>query len=53
MIRIIVDVCFAGIGFLLGGTLGLGTVICAFLVGPAAGIFLPIAERFCSKFVKE
>ena len=52
MVRIIVDVCFAGVGFLFGGTVGLGTVICAFLVGPAAQIFLPIAERFCGKAVK-
>lgn len=44
--RIIVDVCFAGIGFLLGGTLGIGTVICAFVVGPVAGIFLPFNGKW-------
>lgn len=32
IMRVIVDVCFAAVGFLLGGTLGLGTVICAFVV---------------------
>ena len=53
IVRIIVDVCFAGIGFLLGGTLGLGTVICAFLVGPTAQLFLPISERICGYFLKK
>lgn len=53
IIRIIVDVCFALIGFLLGGTIGLGTAICAFLVGPAAQIFLPISEKICGRFLIE
>lgn len=53
IVRIIVDVCFAGVGFLLGGTVGLGTVICAFLVGPTAQAFLPIAEKRCGRFVEE
>ncbi len=48
-VRIVVDVCFAALGFALGGTLGLGTVICACLVGPVAQIFLPISEKFCSR----
>ena len=45
VIRIIVDVLFAGLGFLMGGTVGLGTVICAFLVGLVAGVFLPINKK--------
>lgn len=40
IIRIIVDVLFVGIGFLLSGTVGAGTVVCAFLVGPVANLFL-------------
>lgn len=51
IIRIIVDVCFAGIGFLLGGTLGLGTIICACLVGPTAQIFLPVSEKICGRLL--
>ena len=47
IVRIIVDVCFAGIGFLLGGTLGLGTIVCACLVGPTAHIFMPFSEKLC------
>ena len=53
IVRIVVDVCFAGIGFLLGGTLGLGTVVCAFLVGPTAQKFLPISEKICQKVLKQ
>ena len=53
MIRILVDVCFAGIGFLLGGTLGLGTVVCACLVGPTAQLFFPVSEKLCGYFLKE
>lgn len=51
IIRIVVDVCFALIGFLLGGTIGVGTIICAFLVGPVAGIFLPINEKLINNII--
>lgn len=47
-VRIAVDICFALAGFLLGGTVGLGTVICAFLVGPAAQIFMPVSGKLCA-----
>ena len=47
-VRICVDVCFALAGFLLGGTVGLGTVICAFLVGPAAQVFMPVSGKICA-----
>ena len=53
IVRIAVDVCFALAGFLLGGTVGLGTIICAFLVGPTAQIFFPLSEKLCGNFVKE
>ena len=42
---------FALLGFLLGGTVGLGTLICMFLVGPVAGIFLPINGRIVERTV--
>ena len=48
VVRICVDVCFALAGFLLGGTVGLGTIIRAFLVGPAAQIFMPLSGKICS-----
>ena len=52
IVRICVDVCFAGIGFLLGGTLGLGTVVCAFLVGTTAQFFLPISRKICGRVLQ-
>lgn len=45
IIRVIVDAGFALIGYLLGGTVGVGTLICMVLVGPIAGFFLPINGR--------
>jgi len=43
--RIITDGLFVLIGFMLGGKLGIGTIICAFLVGFIADIFMPYSER--------
>ncbi|MBO4799945.1 MAG: hypothetical protein J5489_04780 [Lachnospiraceae bacterium] len=53
IIRLIVDAGFTLIGFLLGGLVGAGTVVCVALVGPVAGIFLPINEKLIGKIVKE
>lgn len=52
IVRIIVDFSFVLIGFLLGGVAGIGTIICAFLVGPVAEIFLPFHEKWIKKVVK-
>ncbi|MDD2980038.1 MAG: hypothetical protein PHN80_08715 [Hespellia sp.] len=52
VVRIIVDFSFVMIGFLLGGSFGIGTIICAFLVGPVAGVFLPINEKMVGKLMK-
>ncbi len=49
--RVIVDAVFALSGFLLGGTVGAGTIICMFLVGPVAGIFLPVNGRIIERMV--
>ena len=51
VVRILVDVCFVAAGYLLGGTVGLGTVIGAFLVGPVAGLFLPVNERIINRII--
>ena len=53
VVRIVVDVAFAVIGFALGGTLGLGTIICACLVGPTAQIFFPVSEKLCGRFLRK
>ena len=53
VVRIIVDVSFVAIGFLLGGSLGIGTIICAFCVGPVAGHFLPVNEKIINGLLKK
>ena len=47
-VRVVVDLCFALAGTAMGGVLGIGTLICAFLVGPAAQVFLPVSGRICT-----
>ena len=49
IVRIIVDFSFVLAGFLLGGSFGVGTIICAALVGPVAGFFLPRSEKIVKK----
>ena len=49
--RIAVDALFALGGWLLGGTVGLGTLVCMFLVGPVAGFFLPINGKLVDRLV--
>ena len=51
--RIIVDVCFVAVGYLLGGLVGVGTIICAFCVGPVASYFLPVNARIIEKVLKQ
>lgn len=56
IVRIIVDTSFVLAGFILGGSFGIGTIVCACLVGPVAGFFLPqsekIVERILHRFCK-
>lgn len=49
IVRIIVDAAFVLLGFLLGGAVGIGTIICAGCVGPVANIFLPFNEKTVHK----
>ena len=51
IVRIIVDISFVAIGFGLGGSIGIGTLICAFLVGPVANVFLPFNEKWIQKLL--
>lgn len=52
LVRIIVDFTFVLAGWLLGGSVGIGTIICAFLVGPVAGVFLPLNEKLINRLLK-
>lgn len=51
IVRVITDISFVFIGFLLGGSFGIGTIICAVCVGPVAGIFLPVNEKIIGKLL--
>ncbi len=51
IVRVIVDLLFTGIGFALGGTVGIGTIICAFCVGPVANFFFPAVEAAVKRLV--
>ncbi len=51
IVRICTDLSFVLIGIILGGAFGVGTIICAFLVGPVAGIFLPINKKIIQKLL--
>ena len=52
LVRVLVDASFVLFGFLLGGVVGLGTLICMLLVGPVAGLFLPINGRWIAALVR-
>lgn len=51
-VRIVTDAAFVLAGFLLGGAVGLGTVVCVVLVGPAAGLFLPWSEGLVARVLR-
>ena len=51
--RIAVDGAFTLLGWLLGGTAGIGTLVCMFLIGPIAGLFLPINRRIIDRLVEK
>ena len=53
IVRIATDVCFVLIGFLLGGKFGVGTLICAFLVGPVAEFVMPFSARLVKACLKK
>ena len=53
IVRMCVDACFLLCGWLLGGAVGIGTVICLFLVGPVAGFFLPRSEKLVNYLLKQ
>ena len=49
LVRIATDVLFVVVGFLLGGKFGIGTLICAFLVGPVAEFCMPFSSAIINK----
>ena len=51
IIRVLVDAAFVAAGFLLGGLVGAGTLVCVVLVGPVAGWFLPVNGRLVERIL--
>lgn len=45
VVRVLCDLSFVLIGWLLGGAVGIGTLVCAVLVGLVADFFLPRSQK--------
>lgn len=52
-VRVVGDVSFVVIGFLLGGAVGLGTVVGAFLTGPMVQFFRPLVFKITDRVLKK
>lgn len=51
VIRICMDVTFFVVGWLLGGVIGVGTIIAALLQGPTIQFFMPKLEKFVHRVI--
>lgn len=49
IVRVVCDVTFVVVGFFLGGTVGVGTVVAAFMTGPAVQFVRPYVYRVTDK----
>ena len=45
-IRVCCDLFFVALGFVLGGTVGAGTIAAVFLTGPLVQFWLPVTARW-------
>ena len=52
LVRVIGDTAFVVIGYILGGTVGVGTVVAAFLTGPTVQLVRPSIERILDIFLQ-
>lgn len=51
LVRVTADVSFVAVGFVLGGTVGVGTVIAAFLTGPVVQFVRPYVYKITDSFL--
>lgn len=51
IVRVIGDISFVVIGFFLGGTVGIGTVVAAFLTGPAVQFVRPAVHKAVDRII--
>ncbi len=52
-VRVVVDCTFVVIGMMLGGVFGIGTLVCAFIVGTAAGYFMPVSSQIVENVIRK
>ena len=50
--RMILDALYVLTGYLLGASVGIGTIVDICLVGPVASLFMPMTDRVVSKIVR-
>lgn len=53
IVRIVGDISFVVIGFLLGGTFGIGTIVAAFMTGPVVQCVRPTANKMVDSFLNK
>ena len=53
IVRITGDITFVAVGFLLGGTVGVGTVVAAFMTGPVVQFMRPFVYKVTDRFFKQ
>jgi len=52
VVRVVCDISFVVFGYILGGTVGAGTVVAAFMVGPAVQFVRPYVHKAIDRILK-
>lgn len=52
-VRMLCDIFFVGLGFVLGGTVGVGTIVAVFLTGPMVQFWLPKSQSALQKLMPD
>ena len=52
-VRMACDVFFVVLGFVLGGTVGVGTIVAVFLTGPLVQFWLPKTKKIVNSILRE
>lgn len=51
--RTAMEIFAAGLGYIMGGPVGIGTIIMVFALGPIIQVVLPVTRRILAHFIKE
>ena len=51
--RTAMEIFAAGLGYIMGGPVGIGTIIMVFALGPIIQVVLPVSRRILAHFIKE